>query len=115
MPDTAVLRCDPNGEPLNTTADVLDLIAEAWSASATWVAVPADRLPGDFFTLSTGVAGEITQKFAQYRMGLAVVGDLSPHLAASSAVRAWVVESNRGGQLWFVQDEEELQARLAAL
>ncbi|MEV0618974.1 DUF4180 domain-containing protein [Nonomuraea sp. NPDC050404] len=112
MPDNDVLLCDPHGEPLRETADVLDLIGEAWTAGATWVAVPAARLPAGFFTLSTGVAGEIAQKFANYRIGLAIVGDVSSHTAASTALRAWVVEANRGGQLWFVRDEAELTARL---
>ncbi|GAA2212134.1 hypothetical protein GCM10009850_075960 [Nonomuraea monospora] len=102
------------GEPLNTTADVLDLIAEAWGHHVPWVAVPIERLPGDFFKLSTGVAGEITQKFANYRIGLAIVGDTDHHAAAGNAVRAWIIEANRGGQLWFVRDEAELAARLSA-
>ncbi|WP_043627282.1 DUF4180 domain-containing protein [Nonomuraea candida] len=112
MPDN-VLVCDPHGEPLRTTADVLDLIGEAWSAGANWVAVPAGRLPDDFFALRSGVAGEITQKFANYRIGLAIVGDVSSRTAGSTALNAWVTEANRGGQLWFVRDEAELRSRLA--
>ncbi|NJP88802.1 DUF4180 domain-containing protein [Nonomuraea sp. FMUSA5-5] len=103
-----------DGEPLKNTADVLDLIGDAWGSGARWVAVPIERLPADFFKLSTGVAGEITQKFANYRIGLAIVGDTTRHAAASDAVRAWMIEANRGEHLWFVRDEAELAARLAA-
>ncbi|SEG99817.1 protein of unknown function [Nonomuraea solani] len=110
MPDD-VLLCDPDGAPLRETRDVTDLIAEAWQHGASWVAVPAGRLPGDFFTLRTGVAGEIAQKFANYRIGLAIVGKVSQHTAKSSALSAWVLEANRGGQLWFVEDLAELAAR----
>ncbi|MGW3349717.1 DUF4180 domain-containing protein [Nonomuraea rubra] len=102
-----------DGAPLHGTADVLDLIAETWGREVTWVAVPIERLPADFFTLSSGVAGEITQKFANYRLGLAIVGDAGGHAAASNAVRAWIAEANRGEQLWFVRDEAELAARLS--
>ncbi|GAA4905914.1 hypothetical protein HD597_003141 [Nonomuraea thailandensis] len=102
-----------DGEPMNGTADVLDLIGETWGRDVTWVAVPIERLPADFFTLSSGVAGEVTQKFANYRLGLAIVGDAAPHAAASNAVRAWIAEANRGEQLWFVRDEAELAARLS--
>ncbi|TDD35790.1 DUF4180 domain-containing protein [Nonomuraea terrae] len=108
-----VLVCDPHGEPLRETRHALDLIGDAWGHGATWVAVPAERLHDDFFTLSTGVAGEIVQKFANYRLGLAIVGDISRHTAASSALRAWVGEANRGDQLWFVRDLEELASRRA--
>lgn len=103
-----------DGPPLRGIADVLDLIGAAWGDGVAWVGVPADRLPGDFFTLSTGVAGEIAQKFTNYRIGLAVVGDVSRHTAASNALRAWVSEANRGEHVWFVRDEAELAARLSA-
>ncbi|MEV0387342.1 DUF4180 domain-containing protein [Nonomuraea sp. NPDC050643] len=111
MTDDGVLVCDPDGEPLRATRDVLDLIAEAWGSGATWVAVPAGRLPADFFSLRTGVAGEVAQKFAQYRLGLAIVGDVSRHTAASNALAAWVTEANRSDHLWFVKDLAELTAR----
>jgi uncharacterized protein DUF4180 len=43
-----------------------------------------------------------------------VVGDIAAHVQASTALRDFVYESNRGRQLWFVADEEELDARLSA-
>ncbi|NUO96987.1 MAG: DUF4180 domain-containing protein [Nonomuraea sp.] len=103
--------CEPDGPSLREGGDALDLIGAAWGESATWVAVPAGRLHDDFFALSTGVAGEFAQKFVNYRIGLAVVGDISAFTAASSALRAWVEESNRGSHIWFVRDLEELAAR----
>ena len=33
----------------------------------------ADDLPGEFFDLSSGVAGEVLQRFANYRIRLAVI------------------------------------------
>ncbi|GAA3714971.1 hypothetical protein GCM10022224_095820 [Nonomuraea antimicrobica] len=110
MPD--IHWYDQHGEPLRETRDVLDLIGEAWSQKAAWVAVPADRLPGGFFTLSTGVAGEIAQKFVNYGIGLAIVGDVAHHAEGSSALRAWMLECNRGRHIWFVADPAELTARL---
>ena len=109
----AVHWYDPHAAPLNEARDVIDLIGEAWSSGATWVAVPADRLPEGFFTLGTGVAGEIAQKFVTYGVGLSIVGDVSGHTAGSPALRAWVLECNRGRHIWFVRDAAELTARLA--
>ncbi len=43
---------------------------------------------------------------------LAVVGDVAAHVARSNALRDWVIECNRGGDLWFVADLDELKARL---
>ncbi|MED7923723.1 DUF4180 domain-containing protein [Nonomuraea sp. LP-02] len=105
--------CPADGPSLREEQDALDLIGETWGSGATWVAVPAERLHDDFFALATGVAGRITQKFANYRLGLAVVGDISRFTAESAALRAWVTESNRGRELWFVRDLDELAARRA--
>ncbi|MEU6715654.1 DUF4180 domain-containing protein [Nonomuraea sp. NPDC046802] len=116
MPDGSVHVYPQDGPLLRGGPEVLDLIGEAcWNARASWVAVPAERLHDDFFVLSTGVAGEIAQKFVNYGVGLAVVGDISRHVAASSALTAWVTESNRGRHLWFVRDLDDLAARRAAL
>lgn len=111
MSDHDVHVCAPDGPLLRGERDALDLIGEAWESGATWVAVPAGRLHDDFFSLRTGVAGEIAQKFVNYRLGLAIVGDISRFTEASAALRAWVLESNRGDQLWFVRDLAELAAR----
>ncbi|PKW15371.1 DUF4180 domain-containing protein [Saccharopolyspora spinosa] len=106
-----VLVCDPAGPPVTTTQDALDLIGASY-AGAEVVAVPASRLDKRFFTLGTRFAGEVMQKFVTYRVRLVVVGDISRHLAASSALRALVHESNKADHVWFVPDLDALDARL---
>ena len=63
-------------------------------------------------TLRSGVAGELVQTCANYKIRLALVGDISDHIAASQALDAFVRESNRGRHVWFVSDEAELRTRL---
>lgn len=109
-----VLVCDPAGPPLATERDALDLIGAAF-AGAEVVAVPAERLDPAFFSLGNRFAGEIMQKFVNYRLRLVVVGDISAHLAASAALRALVAESNRHDHVWFVPDLAALDGRLRAL
>jgi hypothetical protein len=118
MPDTltqcdgvTTLVCDTVGRPIATVQDALDLIGAAVS-QAEVVAVPTARFDDAFFTLRTGLAGEIMQKFVNYRLRLVIIGDLSRHLESSSALRALVHESNRGQHIWFVADLDELGARL---
>jgi hypothetical protein len=107
-----VLECAPDGEKLRGTGDVLDVIGTAIGLGAELVLVPIQRLTDDFFTLRTGLAGEIVQKFVNYRIRLVVVGDISRHVAKSSALGAFVSESSRGGELWFVPTKEDLAERL---
>ncbi|WP_033820240.1 DUF4180 domain-containing protein [Kitasatospora sp. MBT63] len=110
---TPVLLCAPDGPPLAGEQDALDLIGEAFGLGAHWVAVPAGRLPDDFFRLRTGLAGRIVQKFATYRLGFAVLGDVSRHTATGTALADFVRECNGGRQVWFLADAAGLADRLA--
>ncbi|MEV5612965.1 DUF4180 domain-containing protein [Streptomyces sp. NPDC052225] len=107
-----VLFCPPDGPRLDSEQAALDLIGDAGYQGAAWVAVPAERCGADFFRLRTRVAGDVVQKFVNYRTGLAVLGDITAETAASTALRDFVRESNRGRQLWFLDDAAALEARL---
>jgi Domain of unknown function (DUF4180) len=108
-----VLWCAVDGPVLDGDRAAADLVGAALGR-ADVVAVPVARLAPAFFALHTGVAGEIVQKFVTYRLHLVVVGDVARHLAASTALRDFVREANRGRQTWFVADADELSARLGA-
>jgi len=109
-----IFECDAEGAPFRTDRDAVDLIPTVWSNKASWIALPVERLGADFFRLETRIAGEIVQKFVGYRLRVAIVGDISLYMAESPALRAWVRESNRGNQIWFVASIEELGQRLNA-
>jgi hypothetical protein len=107
-----VLVCAADGPAVTGVQDALDIIGSAFS-HADVVALPAARLGDDFFELRTGLAGEIMQKFVNYQIRLAIVGDINERLAASSALCALVHESNRGRHVWFVPDLGALDSHLA--
>lgn len=111
--DVRVLFVDPDGPQIASTQDALDLVGEAFGCEAELVAVPASRLSPEFFRLRSGLLGEVTQKLVNYRLRLAVVGDVTDHVAASDAFRDYVREANRGSHTWFVDDEAALVERLA--
>ncbi len=106
-----VLVCSDRGPAITGPQDALDLIGAAFSRAEV-VAVPAQRFDERFFHLRTGLAGEIMQKFVNYRLRLAVVGDISAHVAGSTALRDLVYESNKGRHVWFVADLDELDTHL---
>lgn len=106
-----VLVLDPTGPTIAGTQDALDVIGAAFSR-ADVVAVPVGRFDAAFFDLRTGLAGAVMQKFVNYRMRLVVLGDIAGYVAASTALRDLVYESNQGSQVWFLADLAELDARL---
>jgi hypothetical protein len=102
------------GELIGTERQAVDLIADAHGRGAELLVLPAERLAGEFFQLRTGVAGAIVQKFVTYQLRLAILGDVSRYVTRSETFASFVAETNRGRQLWFVADAEDLAARLAA-
>ena len=109
-----VLVFGPDGGPMRSDRDAVDLIGDALGQDVTWIAVPAERLGEAFFQLSTRIAGEAIQKFVNYQRRLVIVGDISRYVEASTALRDFVYESNRGRHVWFVDSLGDLAERLAA-
>ncbi|MFC9815044.1 DUF4180 domain-containing protein [Streptomyces virginiae] len=110
--DVPVLMCGVEGETIAGEREALDCIGNASYQGAEWAVIPVERFDEAFFRLSTRVAGDIIQKFVQYRVGIVVLGDISRHTAASAALRDFVRECNRGRQTWFLADADELRERL---
>ena len=108
-----VWMCDPAGSPLDGDRAATDIIGDALGSGARMVAIPVARLGPGFLTLSTRIAGEVIQKFVNYGLQVAFVGDISAAVAASDALRDFVRESNRGRHVWFVEDLAALEAKLA--
>ncbi len=59
----------------------------------------------DFFILSTGVAGEILQKYINYQVKMAVYGDYSRY--TSKPLKDFIYESNHGRDFFFVPSKDE--------
>jgi hypothetical protein len=108
-----ILVLDEEGLALRTVGDATDFISAAWERQADTVALPVTRIDPGFFSLRTGLAGEVIQKFVNYRIRLVVVGDIAAQMATSDALRDFVYESNRGRHVWFVDGLDALRAKLA--
>jgi hypothetical protein len=112
--DTRIVQWPVSGLKVETAAQANDLIGEAWGQDASWVAVPVDAFAPEVFQLKTRILGEITQKFANYRLGLAIIGDIPAALLQSQALQDYIREANQGGSIWFVASFADLTARLEA-
>ncbi|MCI8349628.1 MAG: DUF4180 domain-containing protein [Oscillospiraceae bacterium] len=77
------------------------------------IAIEKGLIAEDFFILSTGMAGEILQKFVNYHVKAAIWGDYSRY--TSKPLRDFIYESNCGKDFFFVASQKEALARLAAL
>jgi hypothetical protein len=111
--DFRIMHADPDGPIISKSDHVNDLLGDAWGENISLIALPVARLDPEFFQLSSLLAGDVLQKLVNYRMPVAILGDISDHVAASDALRDFVWESNRGEQVWFLADEAALDERLA--
>lgn len=64
----------------------------------------------DFFDLKTRSAGEILQKFINYNVKLAIVGDFSVY--DSKSLRDFIYESNNGKHIFFLTDIDQAIEKL---
>lgn len=87
-------------------------ITVKYKTGATKIVFAKETVSEHFFILSTGLAGEILQKFTNYQIKAAVYGDYSRY--TSKPLRDFIFESNRGGQFFFVATREEAIQKLRA-
>ncbi len=101
-------------EPIITdTQSALDLIATVkYETGCERIAISKSAVAEDFFKLSTGIAGDILQKFVTYHVALAIVGDFSQY--TSKPLHDFIYESNKGSHVFFLSTEEEAIVKLTA-
>lgn len=90
---------------INNVQDGVDLIGNIYYQGFDKVIVYEKNITPLFFDLSTKIAGEILQKFSNYRMSLAIVGDFSKY--PSKSMGNFISESNQHGQINFVNSTSE--------
>lgn len=64
-----------------------------------------------FFDLKNRIAGEILQKFSNFRVRLAIIGDFEKY--ESKSVKDFIFESNKNRQINFVRNLDEGVERLS--
>ncbi|WP_370631480.1 DUF4180 domain-containing protein [Methylosinus sp. Sm6] len=69
------------GPLLAAERDASDFVSAALEREAAIAVIPVARLAEDFFRLETGLAGAAIQKFVNYRLCVALLGDVSAPVA----------------------------------
>jgi hypothetical protein len=88
-----------------TVEDGFTVLADCYYQGFDKLVLHEHHFTPAFFDLQNGMAGEILQKFSNYRMRLAIVGDFKAY--TSSSITAFITESNRTKQINFVNSVEE--------
>ncbi|WP_395242621.1 DUF4180 domain-containing protein [Agromyces sp. MMS24-K17] len=102
--DRVTLLLDEEGPGITSSDDAADLVGTALSRGADVVAIPVARLDDAFFEPATGLADDLVDTLAAYRLRLVVVGDVTDRGGAGGAFDAWVRDAERRDRLRFAAD-----------
>jgi hypothetical protein len=82
--------------------DAVDLLGDLYFNKCSSIIIKECNLHPDFFRLHTGLAGEVLQKFSNYKCQLAIIGDFSKY--TSKSLNDFIRESNKGNLVNFVDN-----------
>ena len=96
---------------ITDSQSALDLLITAKYETGTKnIVIARELITPDFFILSTGLAGEVLQKFINYDGRIAIYGDVSQY--TSKPLHDFIYESNKGKDVFFVETLEEAVDKL---
>lgn len=90
---------------IHSTEDALDIMGNIYYQGFDKIILYQKDVTPKFFDLKNKMAGDILQKFSNYRIQLAIIGDFSTF--TSQSLKDFIYESNQGKQVNFVTTLED--------
>src|SRR4051812_39279390 len=97
LKNTRIAEVMAPGVLIRKAEEGIDLLGNLYYQQYDSIIIHEKNLNPAFFDLSTGMAGELLQKFSNYNMKLAIVGDFSKY--ENKSLHDFISESNRGGKI----------------
>lgn len=109
--NTGITEIIADGMVINNLEDGIDLIGNAYYQGYEKIIIHKENMIPAFFDLKTKLAGEILQKFSNYRVRLVIVGDFEN--VDSKSLKDFIRESNKGKLVNFLSSKNEAINRLS--
>jgi len=106
--NSTVALISSEGIVINNVNDALDLMANVRYQECDKMILRKEQITDDFFELKTGLAGEILQKYTNYQMRVAIVGEFTDY--NSKSLNDFIYECNQGNKILFKSTEDEALA-----
>lgn len=105
--DSKVAIADSADVIIHDVQDALDLMASiSYNNNGCYkILINKSNITEDFFELKTGLAGDVLQKYANYKVKLAIVGDFDEY--NSKSLKDFIYECNNGKQVFFLKDKQD--------
>jgi hypothetical protein len=90
---------------ITSVQSALDLMATiSYEVGSNRIVINKSAICEHFFDLKTRLAGEILQKFINYKTKIAIIGDFSNY--TSKSLKDFIYESNKGKDIFFLSNKE---------
>jgi hypothetical protein len=98
--DNSIVYIESDEILITDSQSALDLMATVkYDTGSHKMIIDKKNICEEFFRLSSGIAGEILQKFVNYRTMLAVIGDFSVY--TSKPLHDFIYECRKGNSIFF--------------
>ncbi|PFJ54907.1 cytoplasmic protein [Bacillus cereus] len=92
----------------------LDLMATVqYEVDAKHIIIDKSLISEKFFDLKTRLAGDILQKFINYKVKIAIIGDFSMY--TSKSLKDFIYECNKGKDIFYLVTEQQAIEKLSTL
>jgi hypothetical protein len=103
--DITIAELISNAMIIDSIEDGINLLGNLYYNGFDRIIIYEENITPKFFDLQNGIAGEILQKFSNYRVRLAIVGDFTKF--KSNSLHEFIYESNKGRLIHFVSTKLE--------
>jgi len=107
---TAIAELTDENFIISRAQDVLDIFGDLIAVDCARIIIHERNLHADFFDLKTRLAGEVLQKFSNYKVKIAIVGDFAKY--KSKSLRDFIFESNKSNYVFFTDSINSAIMRL---
>ncbi|MGE1053688.1 DUF4180 domain-containing protein [Bacillus cereus] len=99
---------------ISDVQSALDTMATVQNeVDAKHIIIHTSLISEDFFDLKTRLAGDILQKFINYKVKIAIVGDFSMY--TSKSLKDFIYECNKGNDIFYLATEQQAIEKLSTL
>ena len=109
---TKIAEMQSTGIIIRSARDADDIVEQLLQRPITRLILHERNLCPEFWQLSSGLAGDILQKFTNHGIAVAFVGDFEKNKSKSKSLSAFIHESNLHSQFIFTDSIESAQMRL---
>lgn len=96
---------------IHSSEEALNILGDLYYQGFEHIILHKGNITQEFFDLKNGMAGEILQKFSNYRVRLTIVGTFNEF--NSKSLNDFIFESNKGKHINFVATVEDALHKLS--